>query len=336
MRRLTILLAATAVVLALTAAGARAATPGNWNAAEQRSVAASGVLPRLADDHFHGERPLTGAQLAGALSVLAARAGQPPVAASAAATVSVTAFDARLVDQLGLADVAAHVQAVARGAGLNPPPTFGTEVAARFLGLRIDHPAADEQLELYPWDPITRAEAAHSFAVLAQSGAWAPGNARTQLSAFVLPAYGAAARRALALAVSKIGMPYVWGGESDGTSSAFGPQVHGGYDCSGFVWRVFKLSGDPAGAGIGGRTAAQMAGEIPKSRRIALSDIRPGDLLFFGSAHFNSKATERNIVHVGIALSAHWMIQSSGQGVDVSSLDDAWRRGEFAWARRVL
>jgi cell wall-associated NlpC family hydrolase len=131
-------------------------------------------------------------------------------------------------------------------------------------------------------------------------------------------------------------MPYVWGGETDGVSSQFGYQAHGGYDCSGFVWRVFKLSGNPAGARIGGRTAAQMAGEIPKSQRIRLDDVQPGDLLFFGRASFRGKATERSVDHVGIALSAHWMINSSGQGVYVESLDDAWRRASFTWARRVL
>jgi cell wall-associated NlpC family hydrolase len=139
--------------------------------------------------------------------------------------------------------------------------------------------------------------------------------------AFELPREPAALR----VAAAKIGMPYVWGGETDGVSPG---QAHGGYDCSGFVWRVFTP------AAIGGRTAAQMAGQIEKSQRIRFEDVRPGDLLFFGRAHFNSKATERSIVHVGIALSSHWMIHSSGQGVYVSSLDDEWRRDEFAWARR--
>jgi cell wall-associated NlpC family hydrolase len=123
-------------------------------------------------------------------------------------------------------------------------------------------------------------------------------------------------------------MPYVWGGETDAVSAG---QAHGGYDCSGFVWRVFTA------AAIGGRTAAQMAGQIRRSERIRFEDARPGDLLFFGRASFGGKANERTIVHVGIALSEHWMIHSSGQGVYVSSLyDDGWRRDEFAWARRVL
>jgi cell wall-associated NlpC family hydrolase len=317
------------VLIALLAlpSTARAASLGGWNKSEQRAVRQAGLLTNLEDGRFHGERPLTGAQLSAAL-------GEPQ--ASAAKTVSVTAFDARLVKHLGLTDVAAHVQDVARGAGLHPPATFGTEVVARFLGLRTNHPADDETLELYPWEPITRAEAAHSLAVIIDQGEWAVTNAREQLTAFELPAVTSSGRSSLrgrqaetlsqlALAASKIGMPYVWGGETDGVSAG---QAHGGYDCSGFVWRVFTP------AAIGGRTAAQMAGQIKKSERIRFEDVRPGDLLFFGKASFRSKATERSIVHVGIALSQHWMIHSSGQGVYVSSLDDDWRRDEFAWARR--
>jgi cell wall-associated NlpC family hydrolase len=294
------------------------------------------VLPNLPDGRFHGDQPLSGTQLGAALGAVAARAGQPPVAAAAGDRVSVTAFDARLVAQLGLGDVAAHVQEAARAAGLRPPAVFGTEVVARYLGLRDNHPFSDDALELFRWDAITRAEAAHSLATVLRFVGWEVESARAELSAFVLPVYTGATRRALRLAVSKIGMPYVWGGETDRTSSLYGYQAHGGYDCSGFVWRVFKLSGMAAGLGIGGRTAAQMAGEIPRRARLHLEQVRPGDLLFFGPASFTSKATERGIVHVGIALSPHWMIHSSDQGVYVSSLDDAWRRDEFACARRVL
>src|SRR3954454_23205800 len=130
MRRLMPFLVAAAVLAA--APTAHAATRANWNTSEQKAVAGAGTLPRLADGHFHGERPLTGAQLTAALG---------GGATISSATVSVTAFDARLVAQLGLTDVAQHVQDVARGAGLKPPATFGTEVVARFIGLRTNHPA---------------------------------------------------------------------------------------------------------------------------------------------------------------------------------------------------
>ena len=79
-----------------------------------------------------------------------------------------------------------------------------------------------------------------------------------------------------------------------------------------------------------------MAGEIPKSKRIRLAKIKPGDLLFFGSAGFRSRATESSITHVGIALSPQFMIHSSDQGVYVAPLFESWRQREFAWARRVL
>jgi cell wall-associated NlpC family hydrolase len=136
--------------------------------------------------------------------------------------------------------------------------------------------------------------------------------------------------------VSKIGMPYIWGGETDGASGFFGGQEHGGYDCSGFVWRVFKLSGFSWGRAIHGRTAASQAGEIRRAARIPLADVRAGDLVFFGPGRFWQRATERRIVHVGIALDAEWMIHSSAQGVYVSPLFDPWRAKRFSWARRVL
>jgi cell wall-associated NlpC family hydrolase len=232
------------------------------------------------------------------------------------------------VRQLGLSDVARAVQGEAARAGLRPPGRFGTEVVARQLGLRFDHPSPDDRLELYPTDAITRAEAAYSFTRVMANPSGVPYYARETLGRFALPRYTADQRRALRTAVSKIGMPYVWGGETDSASgSRYGPQAHGGYDCSGFVWRVFKLSGDPAGARIGGRTAAQMAREIPKRSRIRFKSIRPGDLLFFNPP---------GITHVGIALSRDFMIHSSSQGVYVAPLYESWRRDGFAWARRVL
>ena len=231
------------------------------------------MLPRLDDGRFHGERPLTGAQLAAALT---SAHGDPAGRGSSAATVSVTAFDARLVQQLGLADVAAHVQSVARAAGLNPPSHFGTEVVARQLGLRTNHPFADDALELYPWEPITRAEAAHSLSTAMDNAA---GRSRTPARACRPSASRATAlrpERALRVAVSQ-DRHAVHLGRRDRPRVVdyYGYQAHGGYDCSGFVWRVFKLAGHPRATRIGGRTAAQMAGEIRKGQRRRLDAIRP-------------------------------------------------------------
>jgi cell wall-associated NlpC family hydrolase len=280
--------------------------------------------------------PLTGTRLHDELSTLATRLGVSPVKAPFS-RVSVTTFDALLVQQLGAGDVAAAVQHQAWRAGLNPPPTFGTEAVARLLGLRDNRPAPEDRRELYPTDAITLAEAEHSFAVARKWDGTAAAWARDRFSSFTLPAYDVAQKRVLRLAVSKVGMPYIWGGETDTASSYFGGQAHGGYDCSGLVWRVFKLSGLPYGAGIRGRTAAAQAGEIRRSERVRLDDVRGGDLVFFGHARFWMRATPTRIVHEGIALSPDWMIHSSGQGVYLSPLRlDPWRAGRFSWARRVL
>jgi cell wall-associated NlpC family hydrolase len=244
-----------------------------------------------------------------------------------------------VVDQLGLADVASHVQSVAAAAGLTPPAYFGTEVVARYLGLRYDHPAGTDQLELFPTDPITRAEAAWSLAEVAGFGSWNVDGARQALTAFALPPMSSDQKQPLRIAVSRIGYPYVWAGESDTAepgSWMWGPQIHGGFDCSGFVWRVFKLSGLPWGDKIGGRTAAEMAQEIPHSQRLRISQLQPGDLLFFGTAHFHSTATEQNVIHTGIYLGDNWVIHSSGQGVYVEPLRGSWLGDSFTWGRRVI
>lgn len=335
---LLLLLASLAVAAAivLPATSARAAARGSWNLPEQRAVRLAGVMHDLDDQAFHGERPVAGRQLPDALAAFAARLGVDPVKAPASA-VTVTTFDRLLVAQLGASDVAAAVQHEAWRAGLNPPAMFGTEVVARALGLRDNHPFPHEELELYPTDAITRAEAAHSFAIALK---WAGGGgdaARATFAQFQLPTYTAAQKQVLRGAVARIGMPYIWGGETDGPGTWFGGQEHGGYDCSGFVWRVFKLSGFSWGRQIRGRTAAAQAGEIRKSQRIRLDDVQPADLVFFGPGRFWQKATERRIVHEGIALSPDWMIHSSAQGVYVSQLRlDPWRAGRFSWARRVL
>jgi cell wall-associated NlpC family hydrolase len=125
----------------------------------------------------------------------------------------------------------------------------------------------------------------------------------------------------------------VWGGTTDDTSDGL---AHGGFDCSGFVWRVFKVSGLPWGRAIRGRTAAQQAGEIPRSQRLPANQLRPGDLLFFGSAKFNSTATEANVIHEGIYLGDNWVIHSSDQGVYVQPLQGSWLGDQFAWGRRVI
>ncbi len=111
---------------------------------------------------------------------------------------------------------------------------------------------------------------------------------KTAAAAFAVPELTEWQRRVLDVAFGLIGYPYVWGGTSELTEAPFGVQSHGGFDCSGFIWRVYKLErydGGTALAGtLKGRTTYAMSGEVPKARRIRFAKLRPADLLFFGNA----------------------------------------------------
>ena len=246
-------------------------------------------------------------------------------------------LDARLVAALGLNDAASSFAKSARAAGLKVPSRFGTEVVARLLGLRLNHPANDDALELRPQDPASRAEAAYSAAQILTFSDWQVPSVEQAAQAFSLPSLTEWQTRILDAAVAHIGMPYIWGGESDTTESPFGVTSRGGYDCSGFVWRVYKEQWYPGegtlASTLRGRTTFQMSGEVPASLRIAFAKLQPADVIFFGDKGPRSQPSQ--VGHMGIYLGNGWFIHSSEYGVAVASLT-GWYRNEFAWARRPL
>ena len=138
----------------------------------------------------------------------------------------------------------------------------------------------------------------------------------------------------LRIAVSKIGMPYVWGGTTDGTEDGL---EHGGYDCSGFAWRVYKVSGLPWGSVDPGPHRGRTGRRNPQGgARPAAAASSPPTSCSSAPPTSDSKATEANVTHEGIALSSEWAIHSSSQGVYVLPLDSGWLASSFAWARRVI
>src|SRR3954470_10263691 len=80
-------------------------------------------------------------------------------------------LDRSLVQALGLRDSAYRFYLAARRAQITPPRRFGSEVVARLLGLRLNHPAGQDHLELEPQQTATRAEAAYSVAQILGFGA---------------------------------------------------------------------------------------------------------------------------------------------------------------------
>ena len=266
----------------------------------------------------------------------AAPAAPKPVA-SPGRPVAMWELDARLVGALGLSDAASTFAKSARAAGLAVPSRFGTEVVARLLGLRLNHPASEDSLELRPQDTATRAEAAYSAAQILQLSDWQVQSVESAAATFSLPSLSAWQTRILDTAVSKIGMPYIWGGASDDAEAPFGVPSRGGYDCSGFVWRVYKLQWYPGEGSLAstlrGRTTYAMSGEVPASKRISYANLQPADVIFFGDRGPRSKPAQ--VGHMGIYLGNGWFIHSSGYGVALAQLS-GWYRSEFAWGRRPL
>jgi cell wall-associated NlpC family hydrolase len=370
-------LLAVAVLPALALAGTAAASSkpaASWATPEIRAVTAAGLMGATDVASFRASDPLTAQALENLAFDLQQRFAPPeptqpvppvppdpvvtdptqptvpppPVAAAPVvaapkqlarpdAPVTMAQLDARLVSALGLRGAAGEFAAGARAAGLKIPTRFGTEVIARLLGLRFNHPASDDALELLPNDPATRAEAAYSAAQVLHFDDWEASSVKSLADAFALPALSDWQKRILTTAVGRIGMPYIWGGTTDGPQTAFGVTSRGGYDCSGFVWRVYKLQsyadeGDLASV-LRGRTTYDMSGEVPRSQRVGFADLQPADVIFFGDRGPRSQPSQ--IGHMGIYIGDGWFTHSSRYGVALATLD-GWYKREFAWARRPL
>jgi len=251
--------------------------------------------------------------------------------------VSIKQLDAALVGYLSLGGAAREIQTTLERAGLRPPPNTGTEAVARMLGLRLNHPAASDGLELLPFQAATRAEAAWSFAQLLRLDPGAVAYVQQAADAFTLPVLTTWQRRLLQTAISYVGYPYVWGGTNPTAETLFGVHSAGGFDCSGFVWRVVKLTPYPdegrlAGV-LRGRTTYQMSGEVPHSELIPQTKLQPADVMFFGAHGRSSKPSE--VDHAGLYLGNGWFVQSSDEGVTLLPFS-GWYTHNFAWARRPL
>src|SRR6266511_124004 len=323
-----------ALVALLTTSPAAAARPAtSWAYAELKAVVAAGLMTK--EIAARPNDPLT----RGALETLVAGLthAAPAAPSRPAAAVTMTALDSRLVTTLGLGDAATLFNQGAKTAGLAPPSRFGTEAVARLLGLRTNHPAGLDRFELSPGERATRAEAAYSAARILRFGEWDPQSTQELGATFVLPALTPWQKRILTTATRFIGYPYVWGGESEFPESPFGPQVHGGFDCSGFVWRVYKVQAYPNAGKLGetlqGRTTYAMSGEVPVTKRIPLAKLQPADVVFFGAKGPKSKPTQ--VDHMGVYVGNGWFIHSSRYGVALATLS-GWYEQRFAWGRRPL
>jgi cell wall-associated NlpC family hydrolase len=251
--------------------------------------------------------------------------------------VTIKQLDAALVGYLGLGGAAREIQDTLARAGLRPPANTGTEAVARLLDLRLNHPSGQDGLELLPSQPATRAEAAWSFAQVLRLDQWAVDSVQHAADTFTLPELTTWQRQILTTAVHYVGYPYVWGGTSPTAETEFGVRSAGGFDCSGYVWRVYKLtqySGASRLPGVlRGRTTYQMSGEVPHRELVPAAKLQPADVMFFGAHGRRSKPSE--VDHTALYLGNGWFIQSSDEGVTLLPFD-GWYTHSYAWGRRPL
>ena len=116
-------------------------------------------------------------------------------------------------------------------------------------------------------------------------------------------------RRAAAVALKQLGVPYRYGGSDPG-----------GFDCSGLVHYSYARAGKRVP-----RTTRQLwSSTNPVDRH----EIRVGDVLFF--------EVEGKMSHVGLYLGEREFVHapSSGRAVSVASLDAPFYRGAFLRAGR--
>jgi len=110
-------------------------------------------------------------------------------------------------------------------------------------------------------------------------------------------------------ALSFVGTPYVWGGASPS-----------GFDCSGFIWYIYKQ----AGISIPRTADVQFA-----AGRDVTSDPQPGDLVFFQTYDYGAS-------HVGLYLGNGQFLNAIGANVHVDSFATDYFRSRYIGARRFL
>ena len=113
-------------------------------------------------------------------------------------------------------------------------------------------------------------------------------------------------------ALAMIGTPYRYGGDSPET----------GFDCSGLVHYSYSMSG----VSVPRTSQAQFRA----ARKVALSNARPGDLMFFQD--------QEKLSHVGIYVGDGMFVHapSSGRSVSLASIDSPYYQRNLVSVGRLL
>ncbi|MBI2756963.1 MAG: LysM peptidoglycan-binding domain-containing protein [Chloroflexi bacterium] len=123
---------------------------------------------------------------------------------------------------------------------------------------------------------------------------------------------GRGGQAVVAAAMQFKGYPYVWGGTSPS-----------GFDCSGFVYYVSKISGNPVGRGLW----QQYNGGV----QIPRDELLPGDAVFFANTYMPG------LSHNGIYIGNGQFINAADEstGVTVSNMNSQYWASRYVGATRL-
>jgi len=170
-----------------------------------------------------------------------------------------------------------------------------SKVKGRIATLVAQQQAAAAAAQAAAFRQRVAAQAAAAAAAAASAAAGSSGDAGTNIPP---PSAGGAA--AVAAAMSQLGVPYVYGGATPGQ----------GFDCSGLTMWAWGR----AGVGLPHSAAAQ----YDDTEHVPLSDLQPGDLLFYDEGG--------TIGHVTMYIGGGQMVQApeTGENVQVTGI---WSNG---------
>jgi hypothetical protein len=251
-----------------------------------------------------------------------------------------------LVLALGLRDVVDGINAIHTSDGyrFQHRAGLGYLLTGMLIGLRYDHD--NNSLDVGPSTRVRRSEVAWSLyrAYVADTTETWRKTALAPYETIHFRRLTVQMRKVVEFGLRYIAYPYVYAGEWNTKSPpgyCCGYQSRGGFDCSGLVWWVMKA---PAagydntkvrpygGWSLPQRSSSDMAGAIPKGQRLAMKQLRPGDLMFYDGSG------DGVVDHVDLYLGMGWGLDSSNGsgGVIIVPVKSGWYRDHFKWGRDII
>jgi cell wall-associated NlpC family hydrolase len=199
--------------------------------------------------------------------------------------------------------------------GLNDPDTLAIGAKLIIPGAtgRVIQAKAPEPEASQSGSGSAPALASAASAAPARTGAASAAPVRQASLVAPLPTVGAGGAGIVKNAMAYLGSAYVFGGTSPG-----------GFDCSGFVWYVHKISGIGISRGIWG--------QLNGGPRITMANLVPGDTVFFANTYMPG------LSHVGIYIGGGRFVHAvdESRGVGISGLGEAYWSSRYIGAARLF